>query len=73
MSVPMETTTINRMATQIKSLEAQLEVLKALMKRTQTTDTNRSFASLYGILKEQCESREEDIAAVEYRLEWGNE
>lgn len=63
-------TTIQRMATQLKSLEAQLEVLKALMKRTQTTDTTRSFASLYGILKAQCESREEDIVAVEYRLEW---
>ena len=72
MSEAMEIT-IERMAIQLKSLEVQLKVLKTLMKRTQTTDTTCSFASLYGILKGQCESREEDIAAVEYRLEWGNE
>lgn len=69
-------TTIQRMAVQLKSLDVQIEVLKALMERTQTEvankakqSTTRSFASLYGILKGQCESNEEDIAAVEYRLE----
>ena len=53
---------------QIKSIQLQLQVLKA--KTQKTTSTNHTFASLYGVLKGVVESTIEDIEAIEYQVKW---
>jgi len=56
--------------TQIKSLEAQLRVLHARIQSppAQPVGPSHSFAELYGRLRGQVESSEEEIDAVLYRL-----
>jgi hypothetical protein len=56
--------------TQIKSLEAQLRVLHARIQSPsgQPLKPDHSFAELYGRLRDQVESSEEEIDAVLYRL-----
>ena len=54
----------------IKSLEAQLRVLHARIQSppTQLVEPGHSFAELYGRLRGQIESSEEEIDAVLYQL-----
>jgi hypothetical protein len=52
---------------QIKSIEAQLAVLKAQVKRLCPEQPGKTLGDLYGILAGQVESTEEDIDAVLYR------
>ena len=53
---------------QIKSLEAQLKVLKAKTKRP--AYSNNTFASLSGVLKGIGSSTDEDITSVAYQIKW---
>ena len=53
---------------QIKSIQLQLQVLKA--KTQNTTHTKHTFASLYGVLKGVVESTIEDIEIFEYQVKW---
>jgi len=54
----------------LKSVEAQLSVIEALMSRSQSerTSAGGSFAELYGSLSGQTESSEEEIDAILYKL-----
>lgn len=54
----------------IKSLEAQLRVLKAEIESPSAppVESGHSFADLYGQLHGQVESSEEEIDAILYRL-----
>lgn len=57
---------------QVKSLEAQLSVLKAqLGPGTEHVRSRELFGSLYGILSGKSDSTEEDIRAARYRDNWG--
>jgi len=58
---------------QIKSLEAQLEVLKAKVKHVGETAEEYSFASLYGILQGKSNSTFDEIKEAEYKLKWETE
>jgi len=51
----------------VKSLELELQVLKAQMSREPSPETP-PFASLYGALQGRSNSTEEEIRGVEYRL-----
>lgn len=53
---------------QIKSLELQLQILKAKLGKEQQKFPAKSFGELYGLLKNQAESTEEEIDAVLYKL-----
>jgi hypothetical protein len=53
---------------QIKSLELQLQLLKAKVQKLEQTTPTHSFGDLCGILKGQVESTEEEIDAVIYRM-----
>lgn len=52
---------------QIKSLEAQLQVLHARVQSLPPAEPSYTFADLYGLLSGQVESSEEEIDAVLYR------
>jgi hypothetical protein len=65
--------TAESLLSQIKSIEVQLAVLKAQVKRLCPTMPPQTFADLYGILAGQVESTEEDINAVLYQFEWEDE
>ena len=57
---------------QIKSLEAQLSVLKAqLASGAESARPERRFADLYGILSGKSETNEEELRQAEYRFDWG--
>lgn len=55
---------------QLKSLEAQLRVMKALVGRSQEEEAfeRRSFGDLFGSLSDQAESSEEEIDAILYKM-----
>jgi hypothetical protein len=55
---------------QVKALEAQLAVLKAQVKTLSTPTVSHSFADLYSILSGKADSSEEEIDAMQYRIEW---
>ena len=55
---------------QIKSLEAQLAVVKAQLQRLSTPTVPHSIADLYGILSGKVESSEAEIDSVRYRFKW---
>lgn len=56
---------------QVKSLEAQLGVLKAqLSSGLESRKPRRLFGSLYGILSDKSDSTEEEIRAARYRTVW---
>ena len=48
-------------------------MLKAELKRSSPVEGPKTFADLYGIWAGQSETREEDLEAVKYRLEWDGE
>jgi hypothetical protein len=50
---------------QVKALETQLAVLKALVQRLSTPTAPHSFADLYGILSGKADLSEEEIDAVQ--------
>jgi hypothetical protein len=50
---------------QIKALEAQSAVLKALVQRLIAPTAPHSFADLYGILSRKADSGEEEIDSVQ--------
>jgi hypothetical protein len=54
----------------LKSLEAQLRVIEALVGRSQSerASAGGSFADLFGSLGGQAESSEEEIDAILYKL-----
>ena len=56
--------------TQIRSLELQLAVLKARVKRLSTSAPWKTFAELYGILVGKADSAEEDIDVAQYKVKW---
>lgn len=58
------------LAVQVESLEAQLAVLKAQVKRLIAPAPRKTFGDLYGILAGKVSSTEEEIDAVRYRFEW---
>jgi hypothetical protein len=53
---------------QIRSLELQLQILKAKLGKEQQKSPTKSFGELYGLLKGKVESTEEEIDAVLYQL-----
>ena len=55
---------------QLKSLEAQLRVMKALVGRSpeEEASEHRSFGDLFGSLSDQAESSEEEIDAILYKI-----
>jgi hypothetical protein len=55
---------------QIKSIEAQLAVLKAQLMQLGKPSPPKTFADLEGILAGQADSTEEEIDAVLYRFDW---
>ena len=56
---------------QVKSLEAQLSVLKAQLRSgTELAKPRELCGSLYGILSGKSDSTEEDIRAARYRDDW---
>ena len=58
---------------QIKSLEAQLRVLKAQLEDDQEAQApGNMFADLFGILSGNGDSSEQDIRDAEYRLHRNN-
>jgi hypothetical protein len=59
---------------QIKSLEAQLDVLKAQLSSSTESETPvEPFAALYGMLAGKSDSTDEDIRDAEYRFDWDEE
>ena len=54
----------------LKSVEAQLRVIEALVSRSQAdrAPEGRSFSDLFGWLSGQAESSEEEIDAILYKL-----
>jgi hypothetical protein len=57
----------------ISSLEQQLAVLKAELKRASQEKQSKTFADLYGIWAGQSETTEEDFKTVQYRFKWDGE
>jgi hypothetical protein len=56
---------------QVKSLEAQLSVLKAqLSSGAEPVESRKSFGSLFGILSGKSDSTEQEIYAARYRNNW---
>lgn len=56
---------------QVKSLEAQLSVLKAQLRSgAEPAQPRSAFGSLYGILSGKGDSTEQDIHAARYRSNW---
>lgn len=58
------------LAVQVKSLEAQLTVLKAQIKCLGAQSGVKTFGDLYGMLAGKVNSSEEEIEATQYRFEW---
>jgi hypothetical protein len=54
---------------QVKSLEAQLTVLKAQIKHLGAQTGGKTFADLYGVLAGKVDSSEEEIEGAQYRFE----
>ena len=66
-------TTIDLLASQVKSIEAQLATLRAQIERLRAAAPPRTFGDLYGILAGQSDTSEEEIDAVLYRFDWEGE
>jgi hypothetical protein len=64
---------IESLLVDVQSLEQQLAVLKAQLKRSSQAERPKTFADLYGIWAGQSEIPEEDLEAVKYRFEWDGE
>jgi hypothetical protein len=61
--------TAEMLAARIKSLEVQLAVLKAQVKRLSAATPPKTFAELHGILAGAGDFTEEEIDSVLYRLD----
>ncbi len=62
--------TVDCLASQIRSLETQLAVLKAEVEQLRAPGSRKTFADLYGILEGQGSISEADLEAAKYRFEW---
>ena len=59
---------------QIRSLEAQLDVLKArIATATEKEKTPKRFADLFGVLEGKSDTTEKELREAEYRFDWRNE
>ncbi len=58
------------LASQIKTLEVQLAVLKAQLTRLGPPAPPKPFAELFGVFSGKVSSTEEEINASLYRFEW---
>jgi len=58
---------------QVKSLEAQLAVLKAQVKALRPNAPSHTFADLEGLLAGKVHTTEEEIEAAKYRVKWDDE
>lgn len=57
------------MQSQLKGLELQIQLLKAKLQKSQSPPAPpKYFGDLYGLLKGQVESTEEEIDAILYRV-----
>ena len=70
--------TIGSLLGQIKSIELQLEILKAQVRKLAAQEDGprreiKSFADLHGIFPGQPQATEEDIDAVLYTFDWGDD
>lgn len=54
----------------IRSIELELDILKAKVREAEGVPEVGSFADLCGIARGEFETTEEDIEAVEYRFGW---
>jgi hypothetical protein len=62
------------MQSQLKGLELQIQLLKAKLQKSQFQQAPpKYFGDLYGLLKGQVESTEEEIDAVLYRVPMDSE
>lgn len=57
---------------QIRALEVQLAVLKARY-RQRSEKAAKTFADLYGLLRNEVQSSDEEIEAAIFRFEWEDE
>lgn len=62
------------MQSQLKGLELQVQLLKAKLQKSKSQQAPpKFFGDLYGILKGQAESTEEEIEAALYRVPMDSE
>jgi hypothetical protein len=61
--------TLAEIAARIESMEAQLAELKEQVRRLQEPKPVRTFGDLYGILKGQIETTEEEIDAARLQVD----
>lgn len=59
----------NQLLTLIRTLEAQLAVLKVRYQKS-LAEKPKTFAELYGLLKGEVQSTDEDIEAALFKFEW---
>ena len=58
---------------QVKSLELQLEVLKARLRDAGGSPPSRPFSELEGMLEGLAETTDDEIEAATYRVDWPEE
>lgn len=58
------------LAAQIRSLEVQLAVVRAGLKRLNVSEPTHTMADLEGLLAGKALSTEEDLEAAKYAAEW---
>lgn len=58
------------LTTRIRSIEAELAVLKASARQGTAAAAPKSFADLYGTLAGKMSATEEDLEAAAYRFDW---
>ena len=58
---------------QVKSLETQLAVLKARIRKLRKSEPPKRLADLYGILADEADTSDEEIDQAKYRFEWEGE
>ena len=61
------------LASQIKTMEIQLAVLKAQLQRMSGAPSPKAFADLYGLFAGKASSSEQELDAVRYRFDWEDE
>jgi len=64
---------IEGLVSQVKSLEAQLEVVKAQLKRLNAETPRRTFGDFYGAIPGGCAATDEDFEAAKYKFPWEGE
>ena len=62
--------TYESLASQIKTFEIQLAVLKAQLDRLSGTPSTKTFAELHGLLAGKVTSSEQELDALRYGFNW---